>query len=118
MLRAMNDKIHMKLRVLTMVSFVLFGDAVIGDMMLFQAATNDSIVEQHQPQQTQQNQQVAAMAAAAAAAAAATAAATEQQSQQIILTENLFDQLNAFIQSRAKNVSEISENVYFKYYNR
>lgn len=38
---------------------------------------------------------------------------------ELLLPEvNLFDQLNAFIQSRAKNVSEISENVYFKYYNR
>lgn len=31
---------------------------------------------------------------------------------------NFFDQLNAFIQSRARNASEISENVFFKYYNQ
>lgn len=53
----------------------------------------------NQPEQLQQQQQ-------------------QQQQPQQQPEVNLFDQLNAFIQSRAKNVSEVSENVYFKYYNR
>lgn len=94
MLRAANEQFRMKLTVITMVSLLLFGDVVIGEESM--PNTTDSFVLQ---EVTPDEQQL-------------------QQQQQIISDVNLFDQLNTFIQSRGKNVSDISEHVYFKYYNR
>lgn len=92
MSRAANDKFQIKPTVITMVSLLLFADAVIG-----QVTVSNSINSTEEAQLTP----------------------AEQQQQLLLVSDaNLFDQLNAFIQSRAKNVSEISENVFFKYYNR